>query len=304
MAFSSSPRLRLKAMAEAKKVIKEATGAASFVQLASISGSSDQEVVRMVRDLARKDGSTALAQLASRLSLAMHSRDPFGKIKGLIADMIDNLEAEASADATHKAFCDKELKESNVKKTEKTNEIKKLTTRIDRQQAQSGHLKEDVAALQAALAKLAKSQAEMDRIRQEEHDAFTASKAGLDKALTGIKLALKILNEYYAKDHSHAAAEGASSGIIALLEVCEADFSKNLAQITSDEDLAAGEYEQVSKDNQVDKTAKSQDVRYKVKEAKRLDKFSGELIADRTGVQAELDAVNEYLVKIHGQCDG
>merc|ERR1719221_572255 len=257
----------------------------------------------MIRDLARKDGSTALAQLASRLSLAMHSRDPFAKIKGLISDMIDKLEAEAGAYATHKAYCDKELKESNVKKTEKTNEINKLTTRINRMNAQSAQLKEEVAALQGALANLAKSQAEMDRIRKEEHDAFTSSKAELDKALTGIKLALKILNEYYAKDHSHAAAEGASSGIIALLEVCEADFSKNLAQITSDEDLAAGEYEQVSKDNEVEKTAKVQDVKYKMKESRRLDKFSGDLIADRTGVQAELDAVNEYLEKIHGECD-
>merc|ERR1712228_1158739 len=112
-----------------------------------------------------------------------------------------------------------------------------------------------------------------------------------------------ILNEYYAKDHSHSAAEGASSGIIGLLEVCEADFSKNLAQITADEEAAASEYEQVSKDNQIEKTAKSQDVRFKMKESKRLDKFSGELIADRTGVQAELDAVNEYLSKIHSECD-
>merc|ERR1712060_599295 len=304
--FEAETRSRgeeLKAMAQAKKVIREATGAASFVQLASTSG-SDQEAVRMVRDLARKDGSPALAQLASRLSLAMHSRDPFGKIKGLIAEMIEALEAEASADAAHKAYCDKELAESNTKKTEKTNEIKKLTTRIDRQTAHSAQLKEEVAALQMALAKLAKSQAEMDRIRQEEKDAFTASKAELDKALTGIKMALKILNEYYAKEgKAHTAAEGASAGIIGLLEVCEADFSKNLAQITTDEDLAASEYEQVSKDNEVEKTAKSQDVRFKVKEFQRLDKFSGELIADRTGVQAELDAVNEYLVKIHGQCD-
>merc|ERR1712060_255936 len=76
--FEAETRSRgeeLKAMAEAKKVIREATGAASFIQLASTSG-SDQEAVRMVRDLARKDGSTALAQLASRLSLAMNSRDP------------------------------------------------------------------------------------------------------------------------------------------------------------------------------------------------------------------------------------
>merc|ERR1712151_1352836 len=207
---------------------------------------------------------------------------------GLIATMIETLEAEASADATHKAYCDKELSETNTKKTEKTNEIKKLTTRIDRMTAQSSQLKEEVAALQGALVKLAKSQAEMDRLRREENAAFTASKAELDKALTGIKLALKILNEYYAKEgKAHTAADGASSGIIGLLEVCEADFSKNLAQITADEDLAASEYEQTSKDNQIERTAKTQDVRYKAKEAKYLDKFTNELTADRTGVQAE-----------------
>merc|ERR1712060_175756 len=102
---------------------------------------------------------------------------------------------------------------------------------------------------------------------------------------------------------AHTAAEGASSGIIGLLEVCEADFSKNLAQITTDEDLAASEYDQVSKDNEIEKTAKTQDVRYKAKESKSLDKFSGELTADRSGVQAELDAVLEYLSKIHSECD-
>jgi len=306
--FEAETRSRgeeLKALAEAKGVIREATGsAASFLQLAQSTSDADQDVVRMVRDLARKDGSVALAQLASRMSMATHSRDPFGKIKGLIADMIEKLEAEAGADATHKAYCDKELAESNTKKTEKTNEIAKLSTRIDRQNAQSAQLKEEVAALQGALAKLAKSQADMDRIRQEEKDAFSASKAELDKALTGIKMALKILNEYYATEgKAHTAADGASSSIIGLLEVCEADFSKNLAQITTDEDLAASEYQQVSKDNEIEKTAKTQDVKYKVKEFKRLDKFSNELTADRTGVQAELDAVNEYLSKIHSECD-
>merc|ERR1712151_363332 len=130
-----------------------------------------------------------------------------------------------SADATHKAYCDKELAESNAKKTEKTNEITKLSTRIDRQNAQSAQLKEEVAALQGALAKLAQSQAQMAKLRKVENAAFTASKAELDKALTGIKMALKILNEYYAKEgKAHTAADGASSGIIGLLEVCEADF--------------------------------------------------------------------------------
>merc|ERR1740121_1940598 len=169
--------------------------------------------------------------------------------------------------------------------------------------AQSTQLKEEVAALQKDLFKLAKSQAEMDQLRLKEESQFKKSQAELSKGLTGIKLALKVLNEYYATEgKAHSAGEGAASGIIGLLEVCEADFSKNLAQITADEEEAVAEYEEVSKANQIEKAAKEKDVKYKVQESKNLDKSSGELTADRTGVQAELDAVEEYLSKIESEC--
>merc|ERR1719210_3157697 len=233
----------------------------------------------------------------------MHSRDAFAKIKGLISDMIARLEQEAGADATKKAYCDKELSETNTKKDEKSNEIAKLSTRINRMSSRSSQLKGEVAALQSQLAALAKSQADMDTIRQEEKAAFTASKAELEKGLAGLKLALKILNEYYGSaEKAHEAAVGAASSIIGLLEVCEADFTKNLAQITSDEDLAASQHEQTSKDNEIERNAKEQDVAYKSKESRDLDKTAGELSADRSSVQAELDAVLEYLSKIEAEC--
>merc|ERR1712085_108478 len=100
----------LKALATARKIIKEATSLAqvSFVQVASqLSTGTDlakYEVVRFVRDLAHKERSTVLAQLASHLASAMHSRNPFGKVKDLISDMISKLEASADADATEKAY--------------------------------------------------------------------------------------------------------------------------------------------------------------------------------------------------------
>merc|ERR1712113_660460 len=56
-------------------------------------------------------------------------------------------------------------------------------------------------------------------------------------------------------------------------------------------------------ENQIEKAAKDQDVKYKSKEASDLDKAVSEDTADRSGVQTELDAVNEYLDSLHKQCD-
>merc|ERR1712032_1340674 len=117
--------------------------------------------------------SPALAQLASRMSAVMKSSragdDPFGKVKGLISDMISRLESEADADASHKAYCDKEISETNVKHADKTAEIEKLSVAIDKANMQSAQLKEEVARLQKELADLAASQAEMDKLRSQEN---------------------------------------------------------------------------------------------------------------------------------------
>merc|ERR1719502_2446267 len=98
--------------------------------------------------------------------------DPFAKVEGLIKDMIATLEEEAEAAATHKAYCDKEMKETTEKKDDKTAEVEKLTTKIDQGKAHSAKLKEQVATLQNELASMAKAQAEATKIRQEENAAY------------------------------------------------------------------------------------------------------------------------------------
>merc|ERR1719150_58086 len=191
-AFEAETRSRgeeLAALAKAKAIIKEATGAAleqvSLVQRSLLASGQDlhrYEAVRLVRELARSHHSGALVQLASRMATAMQSSDSFAKIKGLISDMIARLEQEAGADATKKAFCDKELAESNQKKSDKSAEIAKLSSKIGQMSAKSTQLKDEVAALQSQLANLAKSQADMNRIRQEEKATFAENKAELAKS--------------------------------------------------------------------------------------------------------------------------
>merc|ERR1719326_1320136 len=194
------------------------------------------------------------------------------------------------------------MAETEQKKADKEAAIQKLSTQIDSMTAKSAKLKEEVAELQKELAALAKAQAEMDKLRAEEKAAFDKNSAEMKKGLKGVQLALKVLNDYYAKSASHSSSDGAGAGIIGLLEVCESDFSKGLAEMTAAEETAVDEYEKTSKENEITKATKDQDVKYKTKEAKGLDKATAEATADRSGVQEELDAVNEYYKGIKGRC--
>jgi len=301
----------LAAIATAKKVIQETTsGAADLsyglnqVSFLQNSQSGGLQVVKFLRELAQTRHLPALAQLSMRMDAAIQGSegDPFAKVKGLIQDMIETLEKEAEADATEKAYCDKELAETNAKKDAKTTEIKKLSTKIDQMTSRSAQLKGEVAELEKGLSALAKAQAEMDKIRLEEKEAYTKAKAEMEAGIKGVQLALKVLRDYYAKDKAHAADEGGGAGIIGLLEVVESDFSKGLIEMTSTEEAAQASYDQETKENEIEKVTKEQDVKYKNEEAAGLDKATAEATSDKSGVQEELDAVLEYLKGIEDRC--
>lgn len=301
----------LKALAMAKKAVKDNTGGATeqsydFLQMSSSSDLKNFEVVRLVKDLARKQHAPALAQLASRMASAIrlnHGEDVFAKIKGMIADMITKLEEEAAEAAELKQWCDKEISEATAKKEDSTAVFEKLSTSIDSKSAKSKKLKEEVATLQKELAELAETQQEMDKVREEEKAIYEKNKPELEQGLKGVKLALKILNDYYAKaDKGHSSSDGAGGGIIGMLEVIESDFTKGLTEMVAAEQTAAAAYDRESKENEIEKTTKTQDVKYKTKEAASLDKAVSELSSDRDSVQSELDAVNEYLESLDKKC--
>merc|ERR1719326_86433 len=105
-----------------------------------------------------------------------------------------------------------------------------------------------------------------------------------------------------ASASANAQPNGAGAGIIGLLEVVESDFSRNLAEGQAQEAASQEEYEKITQENKVTKSMKDQDVKYKTQEATELDKRRAEAESDRTGVQQELDAVNEYYEKLKPQC--
>jgi len=288
--------------------------ATAFLQTASghlsVTSRSDLihfEALQLVRGLARKEHDASLALLAKRMSAAMRDaavagNDPFAKVKGMIRDMLERLLKEAGTDATHKAYCDKEMAETAAKLEDKAANIDKLSTEIDSMTAKTQQLTDDVAALQKALAELTSSQASMDKIRLEEHEVFVNNKADNEQGLEGVKMALKILRDYYAKDADHEAASGAGNGIIGMLEVVESDLTKSLAEMGIEEQTAQTEYDRQTQENKINKATKEQSVKYKTKELKSLAVRTSEAKSDLEAEHAERAAVQDYSAKLDNTC--
>lgn len=321
----------LAVIAKAKKILEETSKGAveqsySFLQV-RIQTRADlkkAEIAHMIKDLAKKHHSRSLAQLASKVAAVVKygaGADVFEKIKGLISDMIAKLEKEAEDDATEKAYCDEEMSKTEAKKAELEEDLNKVTAKLDEDAANSARLKEEVKEAQQMLAEIAKEQQSMDQIRSEEHANYLKTTEDLKLGLSGVQKALDVLRDYYGgsasliqdsdsledvmkqpKVPTHKKSGGAGGSIINILEVCESDFSDNLAKAETEEADAASEYDTVTQQNKVTKTTLDQDVKYKTQEFKGLDKGITELTSDKDTLTTELNAVLEYYEQIKDRC--
>jgi len=328
----------LKVIAEATKTLKETTSGAagqtySLLQVSTTARShmelKRKQIVTAIKRIAKQEHSSALAQLASRIGVVMqyssaNNGDVFGKVKGLVVDMITKLEREAEDEATEKAYCDEEMAKTEAKKSDLDDALSKLTTKIDQAAAKSVALKGEVKESQGELAALAKEQAELDQIRSEQHADYVAAKKTLEDGLSGVQAALETLREYYgngdaslvqddaqsftafmqqpAAPQKHEKSTGAGQSIIGMLEVIESDFSKNLAKEETQESDSQSQYDQTTQANKVGKATKEQDIKYQTQEFKGLDKEITELTSDKDTASDEHAAVMEYYTKIKERC--
>merc|ERR1719248_240071 len=310
----------LGALQKAKEILEEKTGGAadrtySFIQLSvqSKTKTRNEEVkdriFTLIQSLAKQDDSKALMLLSQRIqSAAMMGADPFAKVKGMIQEMIEKLVEEAQKEASHKAFCDKEMSETKAKRDDKQTELDDLNTKIDKATSKIAKLKEEIATLQSELAEIAAAQKKADEMRAEEAAAWKEAKADFEAGVEGVGMALQVLRDYYAEKEeafvqtTHDKATGAASGIIGMLEVVESDFSKNLAEGSAAEAMAIEAYEKLTQDNKIATTEKSTAVKYKTKDQKETEAALVGLKEDREGTQKELDAILEYWDKLQPMC--
>lgn len=306
----------LAALEKAKEVIQSATGGAagkaySFSQVQQ-KGVDLSHVISKLRSVGRDANDMKVSFLASEVATTAASmEDPFGKVKGMISNMIERLLQQAKAEASHKEYCDKEMGETTMKQDDHQDSLDSLSAKINKAASRVEALKAEISDIDSELATLAKSEAESSQMRQSEHSDYLQTKTDYEQGIDGVQAAIKVLREYYSSGgalvqqptvSTHSASSGSASGIIGLLEVAESDFSKMLAEVEADEKEAQNVYEHQRKEDRMTKATRTTDRKYKVKEQRQLESSLAELRQDKEGEEGELQAVDEYMSKLRKMC--
>merc|ERR1719321_775727 len=267
------------------------------------------QVVRVLTKISKKAHSYKLMQL-----VASARSDPFGKIRGLIEDMIAKLTKEAAEEAEQKSFCDEEIGESKAKQADLSGKLDKTSARMAKAEADKAKAQEEIKMLETEIAEIDAGQAEATKVRQAEHEEFLKASSDFKLSAAAVAKAIDVLSEYYnnagflqvasKEAPEFGGAKGdVGSTIVSILEVAESDFTSLLAESEADESSAQSAYDKLTQDNTVTKATKTADVKGKTNQVKQIEVALGNYKENKATTTEELDAVLAYLDKLKPQCE-
>merc|ERR1719287_34582 len=263
-------------LSEGVKVLLQTSSKVKSLAQEEESSDTRAQAVRVLSGLSKKFHSFALVEL-----VASARSDPFGKIRGLIEDMIAKLTKEAAEEADQKSFCDEEIGESKAKQADLTGKLDKTSARIQKAEADKAKLLEDIKVLESEIAEIDAGQAEATANRQKEHEEYVKASTDFKDSAAAVAKAIDVLSEYYSsaafvqvsskQPEFGGASSDVGSTIVSVLEVAESDFTTLLAEAEADEETAQTAYDKLTQENAITKTTKQGDVKGKTNEVKQLE---------------------------------
>jgi len=298
--------------------LTQATKAFSLLRAKPESKLARKKVAGFLQSRAAKVGSKLLSMVAEKVG-----SDPIEDVKKMMKDMIVQLMEQATEEADHKAWCDKELASNKMTRDKKSEGVAALTTQKDKLTADIAKLQEGIAELTRNIAQIdaAVSQATVDR--QEEAAKNEETIADAKEAQKAVSEALKVLKDFYRKaatatalaqteamedppsspfQKSYKGMQNSSGGIVGMLEVIASDFARLEADTETSESQSATEFERFSAESEKDKAVKSQDMFTKEKTKASKTVALTDTAGDLKAMQGELDSALVYFEKLKPDC--
>jgi len=227
----------------------------------------------------------------SALVLRM-KEDHFVKVRGMIKDMISKLQADASAEADQKIWCDAEMEKSMTKRDTNTGEVEADAAQISESSAIIQKKEEEIQVLMQEVADLTKALNEATELRGTEHAENDVTVDEATAGLAGVNKAIKILGDFYnaqllqtgeSYTPPNADASGktvgdlapstfsgdfkgnqdAAAGITGQLEVIKTDFERTISTTNDEETASADDFQNFKTDSESDISEKNDFIRTK-----------------------------------------
>merc|ERR1719409_1290649 len=260
----------------------------SFLQLERPSAQAARK--RVLGFLSSKATALKSAALTTLLLKMRDAPSPFAKVKQMINDLVERLEAEADAEADQKTWCDTNMKETTASRDEAQQEIESLNALKTEKSSLVDNLSEQILDYSQQIADLQKALNEATELREKESAQNERTVADATAGKAAVDNAIDVLNSFYnpsflqkqapaAEGYERFSAENAGSdgktvddmapdaggvsgnyegnqdaskSIIGLLEVIESDFQNAQTTTQADEDAAVSAYNTFKSETETD----------------------------------------------------
>eukprot|EP00451_Oxyrrhis_marina_P039617 CAMPEP_0204391260 /NCGR_PEP_ID=MMETSP0469-20131031/61157_1 /ASSEMBLY_ACC=CAM_ASM_000384 /TAXON_ID=2969 /ORGANISM="Oxyrrhis marina" /LENGTH=646 /DNA_ID=CAMNT_0051385215 /DNA_START=57 /DNA_END=1997 /DNA_ORIENTATION=+ len=288
----------------------------SLVSLRSATPSKRAKLLEFVQQRASSLKSEAFSLLAAQLSSTEHG-DPMAKVKTMISDLIDRLEAEAGEEAQHHAWCNKELHDNKANRDDLTSQSEQLQAAIEELAASIAQNKQTVADLQSEIKELEAAMSKATEVRNEEHSRNTETIQDAKEARAAVQKALDVLKNFYDKaasaDGGYSGNQGGSTGVLGMLEVIGSDFARLQSETEAGENEAKADYDKfmlasggcgyVNGAEVCGSVAEKTDlIKSTEKRIKKQNSAKGKRESELSDTQEELDAANDTYDKLKPAC--
>merc|ERR1719311_1318049 len=194
-ARSSTRSQELAAIAKALSVLKEEV-VDNFAANKHVHSSNQKAATAQMLGYLKKQARQLKSKNIQALLVQMQE-DHFVKVRGMIKDMIAKLEADASAEADQKQWCDTEMEKAMTKRDTNTGNIEGDTAQIAESTAAINDKEEEVQTLLEEISQLTKGLNEATELRVKEKAENEKTVADAEAGLAGVNKALKILKDFY-----------------------------------------------------------------------------------------------------------
>jgi len=252
-----------------------------------------QSVLSVLTRTSEKLKSPALAVLRAKVEMQV---DHFEKVRGLIKDLIAKLEADATSEADAKSYCDTEMTTATANRDTEASNMEEQEATIASKESEKVKLKKDISLLSKEIADLQKALNEATVLRQEEKADNDRTIQEAADGKVAVEQAISVLETYYGTfvQVSNSTADrdgntvsdlapepswtgeykgnqGASKGIIGLLNVILSDFERTGTTVSGQESAAQSAYDTFKGATESSTSTKTGQVSSKEAEVTALD---------------------------------